>query len=839
MGTKLSYLPFIDGASRIARLLKTSAALLLLITCQPAFGGKFLIPVLPDTQCEVSANPAMFTSQLNWIVANRAASNIAFVLHVGDIINWDTADHQMWITASNGFRALDNAAIPYVLAVGNHDTAAVTNGGGAAPGSAHTNVRITTQFNSFFPVSRFPAQRGRYESTKSDNAWYTFEAGGLHWLVLSLEFCARQAPVDWAKTVLASHTNYNAIVVTHFHLASNGTINQSNAGYGDLSPQQIYDQLISQYPNVRLVLSGHVDSSAWRNDPGVNGNRIYQLLQDYQSTDNGAGYMRLLEIDTTARTISARMFSPYYNLTKTNSSLFSFSNVAFVTDGTAPAPPGNLSAEAISGSRLTLSWTDHAGNETGFKIERKTGAAGTFAQIATVAENATSFLDAGLSAATLYCYRVRATNSLGDSPYSNEASATTTDGSVSVPNPGFEAPATATYVYNPSGGSWTFNGNSGVTANNSGFTSANPPAPQGLQAAFLQRTCSVSQALSGFTPGTTYTVICSAAQRKYGTVGQTWDVTIDGAAIGSFGPPLSATNYVNYAATFTASSASHLLAFAGTDLYGGDNTVFLDNVRVVPSSAILPSPWTSADVGAVGATGSASCGGGVFTLTGSGADIGGGADEFRYLYRAASGDCDIRACVSSLQNTHNAARAGVMIRENLDPDSIHALVDVTAGAGVEFIRRSTRGGACAVTSVAGLTAPRWVRLVRAGNSFTGFHSANGLTWTPIGTNTIAMATSVYVGLAVNSHADGLLCTATFDDVSAPPWRASIQGTIWAGEVRVLAPAAQGQTCVLEASTNFANWQPLNTNTAANGNGVTLTDAIGNSHPLRFYRVRYP
>lgn len=839
MGTKLSYLPFIDGASRIARLLKPPVALLLVMTCQLAFGGRFLIPVLPDTQGEVSANPAMFTSQLNWIVANKAASNVAFVLHVGDIINWDTADHQMWITASNGFRALDNAAIPYGLALGNHDTAAVTNGGGAAPGSAHTNVRITTQFNTFFPISRFPAQRGRYESAKSDNAWYTFEAGGLHWLVLSLEFCARQAPVDWAKTVLASHTNYNAIVLTHFHLASNGTINQNNAGYGDLSPQQIYDQLISQYPNVRLVLSGHVDSSAWRNDPGVNGNRIYQLLQDYQSTDNGGGYLRLLEIDTTARTISARMYSLYYNLTKTDSSLFSFSNVAFVTDGTAPAPPGNLSAEAISGSRLTLSWTDQAGNETGFKIERKTGAGGTFAQIATVAENATSFQDAGLSAATLYYYRVRATNSLGDSPYSNEASATTTDGSVSVPNPGFEAPATATYVYNPSGGSWTFNGNSGVAANNSGFTVANPPAPQGMQVAFLQRTCSVSEALSGFTPGTAYTVICSAAQRKYGTAGQTWDVTIDGSAIGSFGPPLSATNYVNYAATFAASATDHLLAFAGTDLHGGDNTVFLDNIQIVPSSVILPSPWTSADVGAVGAAGSASCGGGVFTLTGSGADIGGGADEFRYLYRAASGDCDIRACVSTLQNTHNAAKAGVMIRESLNPDSIHALVDVTPGAGAEFIRRSTRGGASAVTSVPGLTAPRWVRLVRAGNSFTSFHSANGLTWTPIGTNTIAMATSVYVGLAVNSHADGLLCTAIFDDVSAPPWRASIQGTVWAGEVRVLAPAAQGQTCVLEASTNFAYWQPLNTNTAANGIGVTLIDLIGNSHPLRFYRVRYP
>ncbi len=809
------------------------------MTCQLAFGGKFMLAVLPDTQGEVSANPAMFTSQLNWMVANRAASNILFVLHVGDIINWDTADHAMWNTASNGFRALDNAALPYALALGNHDTAAVTNGGGAAPGSAHTNVRITTQFNRFFPVSRFPAQRGRYESGKSDTAWYTFEAGGLHWLVLSLEFCARQAPVDWAKTVLASHTNYNAIVLTHFHLASNGTINQNNAGYGDLTGQQVYDQLMSPYPNVRLVLSGHVDSSAWRNDPGVNGNRIYQLLQDYQSTDNGGGYVRLLEIDTTARTISAWMYSPYYNLTKTDASRFSFSNVALVSDGTAPAAPGNLSATAVSGSRLTLAWTDRAGNETGFKLERKTGAGGTFALIATLAENSTSFQDAGLSPATLYCYRVRATNSLGDSPFSNEASAITTDGSVAVPNLGFEAPAAAAYVYNPSGGSWTFSGNSGVAANHSGFTSANPLAPEGVQVAFLQKTCLVSQAVSGFTPGTPYSVLCSAAQRQYGTLGQTWDVTVDGAAIASFAPPLSATNYVNYAAGFTASAATHLLAFAGTDLHGGDNTLLLDNVRMVPSSSALPAPWASADIGAVGAAGSASYGGGVFTLRGSGADIGAGADELRYVYHAVSGDCEIRACVSTLQNTHNAAKAGVMLRESLDAASPHALMDVTAGAGVEFIRRATRGGASTVSSVAGVTAPLWIRLARSGNSFTAFYSANGLTWTPLGTSAIAMATNAYIGLAVTSHADGLLCTANFDDVNATPWRAALQARAWAGELRVLAPAARGQICVLEASTNLADWQPLGTNTASDGNGLTLTDVIGNPHPLRFYRVKYP
>ncbi len=57
-------------------------------------------------------------------------------------------------------------------------------------------------------------------------------------------------------------------------------------------------------------------------------------------------------------------------------------------------------------------------------------------------------------------------------------------------------------------------------------------------------------------------------------------MTIDGGVIKSFAPAKTATSYVDYTATFTATAASHTLGFVGTNLNGGDNTVFLDNVRV-------------------------------------------------------------------------------------------------------------------------------------------------------------------------------------------------------------------------------------------------------------------
>jgi titin len=96
---------------------------------------------------------------------------------------------------------------------------------------------------------------------------------------------------------------------------------------------------------------------------------------------------------------------------------------------TLPAAPAGLAATTVSKSKINLAWVDSSKNEVGFKIERKQGAAGTFAQIATTGANATSFADSGLAVGTTYFYRVRSHNAGGNSPYSNMAEATT------LPNP--------------------------------------------------------------------------------------------------------------------------------------------------------------------------------------------------------------------------------------------------------------------------------------------------------------------------------------------------------------------------------------------------------------------
>jgi len=101
----------------------------------------------------------------------------------------------------------------------------------------------------------------------------------------------------------------------------------------------------------------------------------------------------------------------------------------------------------------------------------------------------------------------------------------------------------------------------------------------------LQKTGTISQNISGFYPGINYTVSFLAAERFNNA--QSWNVTVNGAVIAGFNPGSSATSYVNYSASFTATAAAQTVAFVGTDLAGGDNTVFIDNVRIT-APPILP-----------------------------------------------------------------------------------------------------------------------------------------------------------------------------------------------------------------------------------------------------------
>ncbi|MFC1633745.1 LamG domain-containing protein [Planctomycetota bacterium] len=160
---------------------------------------------------------------------------------------------------------------------------------------------------------------------------------------------------------------------------------------------------------------------------------------------------------------------------------------------------------------------------------------------------------------------------------------------------------------------------------------------------------------------------------------------------------------------------------------------------------------------------------GTYTMTASGTDISGTADEFHYAYKTLNGAGSITARVVSLQNTNAWAKAAVMIRESLDPGSRHALACITPGNGVASEARIDTDNASTSDNQTGLTAPYWIKLERdvAGN-FSVTHSANGTSWSPVQgaiPNRVLMSANVYIGLAVTSHDAGLTCEAVFSNVT--------------------------------------------------------------------------
>ena len=186
---------------------------------------------------------------------------------------------------------------------------------------------------------------------------------------------------------------------------------------------------------------------------------------------------------------------------------------------------------------------------------------------------------------------------------------------------------------------------------------------------------------------------------------------------------------------------------------------------VPPTSASLPDGWSSRDIGAVAAAGTTGYADGAFTVAGSGADVWGTADEVRFVYRTLTGDGTIVAQVASVQNIDPWTKVGVMIRDTLTASSAQAFMLVSPSKGLAFQRRVASGGASTSTGGGAGTAPVWLRLTRTGDVITAYRSADGSTWTLVGTQTIAMASTVHIGLAVSSHRDGTLASATFQSVA--------------------------------------------------------------------------
>jgi regulation of enolase protein 1 (concanavalin A-like superfamily) len=201
----------------------------------------------------------------------------------------------------------------------------------------------------------------------------------------------------------------------------------------------------------------------------------------------------------------------------------------------------------------------------------------------------------------------------------------------------------------------------------------------------------------------------------------------------------------------------------------------VSQTTVTPASTTLsvPAGQQDADIGSPAIAGSATFAQGVYTISAAGTDIWNTSDQFHYVYQPVSGDVDIVAHVKSLQVANPWSKAGVMVRESLDPDARHAMALMSAANGYAFEWRLDIGGFSSSIHAGAGRAPAWVRLVRTGSSFQAFKSTDGVSWRSMGVETVPMTDPVYVGLAVTSHTASSSTTAVFDKVTitqpgAPP-----------------------------------------------------------------------
>jgi FtsP/CotA-like multicopper oxidase with cupredoxin domain len=291
------------------------------------------------------------------------------------------------------------------------------------------------------------------------------------------------------------------------------------------------------------------------------------------------------------------------------------------------------------------------------------------------------------------------------------------------------------------------------------------------------------------------------------SIGLTGTNAADFAQANNCGPGLAPGASCAINVTFSPSlinARSATLAIASNDPVNATLNVPLGGTGTVLP---LPAPWQTRDIGTVGVVGGASYLNNVFSVFGAGFDIWGTTDAFRYVYQPMTGDGQIVAHVASIQNTNTAAKAGVMMRETLTNNSIYAMMVLSPAKAANFQRRLTTGGTHTATAGAMVTAPYWVKLVRSGSTISGFISADGTTWIQVGSDTITMASTIYVGLPVTSHDSTRLCTATFDGINVTTGGATLP------TASITAPA-NGAAFVAPASIPIAA-------TATAGSGATI------------------
>ncbi len=294
--------------------------------------GSWTMVLLPDTQYYSMSYPEVYRRQTEWIAAHRQSHNILFVAHEGDIVHVSDIPEQ-WQNARRAMDVLNQAAVPYALLPGNHDLLR----------DKETNLHWRgTLLNDYFGEKDYAHSENfaLFEPAKLENSWHTFASPSGKILVLALEYSPRDAVIAWARQAAADHPEHTAVLVTHAYMYNDDTRYDWQA-FGDAqkwSPRNKYatllekeggandgkdlwDKLVKDTPNIRLVCNGHVlgDGTGYLVSANSAGHSVHQILANYQEGVEpdygwgGGGYLRLMQFHPGHERVQIRSYSPWYD----------------------------------------------------------------------------------------------------------------------------------------------------------------------------------------------------------------------------------------------------------------------------------------------------------------------------------------------------------------------------------------------------------------------------------------------------------------------------------------------------------------------------------------------
>ncbi|TDE29540.1 DUF2341 domain-containing protein [Nonomuraea mesophila] len=240
---------------------------------------------VPDSQLYAQATPDLMTHQFRYVAGVADKRKTKLVLQAGDWVNREYLSQEyQWVNAEPSARALEDADLPYMISWGNHDYSDARNGRVMLP--------------KYFPMERFekslegsPWRFGG--SDDIDNYYYTAEIEGAKLLLLTVGFFSADNAGDpglaWAKKVIEDHPGHAVILANH---------NSVNQGVNGWSNGNVTSELVDPYPNVKLVLGGHIAGTGVASRETAGGNRAYGVLTDYQSrVYGGQEYLKHISVD--------------------------------------------------------------------------------------------------------------------------------------------------------------------------------------------------------------------------------------------------------------------------------------------------------------------------------------------------------------------------------------------------------------------------------------------------------------------------------------------------------------------------------------------------------------